>query len=199
MLKIGLTGGIATGKSTVSLLLKERGFPVVDADNIARQVVEPGRVAYGKIVDVFGTGILNEDNTIARKKLGAIIFQDEENRQKLNSIVHPEVRKAMARQTEEAFRSGSHTVFLDIPLLIESKLMPMVDKIIVVYVPETIQLQRLMARDNLTRAEAESRIQAQMPIDEKLSYASAVLYNDGTLEQTKQQLDQLLQKWDIRK
>ncbi|UTR11354.1 dephospho-CoA kinase [Evansella sp. LMS18] len=189
---IGLTGGIASGKSTVSAMLKKRGFPVIDADIIARETVEPGQEAYDKIVQAFGEEILHEDNYIDRKKLGSVIFNDEAKRQILNDIVHPAVRKEMKRQAQEYKESGNETVIMDIPLLIESNLLHMVDKVLLVYVPRTLQLERLMKRDGSEREEAESRIASQLPIDEKKSYADAIIYNEGAIEETEKQLDDLL-------
>ncbi|MFD1638966.1 dephospho-CoA kinase [Evansella tamaricis] len=195
---IGLTGGIATGKSTVSKMIKERGLPVVDADVIAKKVVLPGEVGYRWIVDYFGKEILTDSMTIDRKKLGTIIFNDAEKRKRLNEIVHPEVRKEMKRQTEELLARGFETIIQDIPLLIESKLEGTVDKILLVYVPEKVQLERLMERDNSTKEEALSRIRSQIPIDEKKNYASAILHNDGTISETEKQLDKLLLEWGIK-
>lgn len=189
---IGLTGGIASGKSTVSAMLKERGYPVIDADIIAREAVDPGQDAYEKIVQAFGEEILHEDKSIDRKKLGSVIFNDKAKRQILNEIVHPAVRKEMKRQAHEYKESGYQTVIMDIPLLIESNLLHMVDKVLLVYVPRTLQLERLMKRDGSQREEAESRIASQLPIDEKKSYADAIIYNEGTIEKTEQQLDALL-------
>ncbi|MCK9905995.1 dephospho-CoA kinase, partial [Frankia sp. Cpl3] len=141
---LGLTGGIATGKSTVSAMLRERGIPVIDADQIAHEVVEPGKHAYEAIVDHFGSDILLPDGRINRKLLGEIVFSDEGERHKLNCIVHPEVRRVMREQAEEAEKAGAEIVFMDIPLLFESKLQHMVDKVVVVYAPADQQLARIL-------------------------------------------------------
>ena len=125
---LGITGGIASGKSSVSTFIKELGFPIIDADLVAREVVEPGEEAYYEIVKVFGEGILLPDGSINRTKLGDVIFHNEEKRLKLNSIVHPAVRKRMRELAEKAFQDGAKTVFMDIPLLFESKLTFMVEK-----------------------------------------------------------------------
>jgi dephospho-CoA kinase len=194
---IGLTGGIASGKSTVAKMLLELGIPVIDADQIAREVVEVGEEAYLQIVKEFGEEILQEDRTIDRGKLGSIVFYDKEKRQRLNSIVHPAVRKKMLMQKDQYIRSGENTIVLDIPLLFESNLTHLVDKIIVVYVDEHIQLQRLMARNGLSKEEAEARVQAQMPLIEKVSKADAVINNNSTIEETKQQLLNILAYWDV--
>ncbi|WP_126425556.1 dephospho-CoA kinase [Brevibacillus marinus] len=189
---LGLTGGIACGKSTVSGMLRERGITVIDADQIARQVVEPGMPAYEAIVRHFGTDILLPDRSINRKKLGSIVFSDESERQVLNALVHPEVRKVMREQAEAAERAGEKIVFMDIPLLFESKLQHMVDKIVVVYVPAEIQLQRLMERDELDLEQATKRLRAQLPIEWKKEQADYLIDNQGTREETEQQVERLL-------
>jgi len=197
MMRIGLTGGIASGKSTVSRMFQSFGIPVVDADVAARKVVEPGAEAYEPIIARFGTDILREDGTIDRKKLGALVFADEEKRLALNAIVHPAVRKVMLSEVEECARRGEKAVVLDIPLLFESRLTDWVDKIIVVYVPYRLQLERLMARNQFTKNEAELRIQAQMPLEEKKERADAVIDNSGTVAETRRQLQRLLQEWQL--
>ncbi|MED1490492.1 dephospho-CoA kinase [Bacillus smithii] len=195
---IGLTGGIASGKSTVSSLLKEKGFTVIDADVAARIVVQPGEEAYKKIVETFGKDILLENGEINRPKLGDLVFRDEQKRLQLNSIVHPAVRKQMLLEKEQAIRNGKQTIFLDIPLLFESGLTWMVDKTIVVYVDENIQLQRLMKRNGLDKEAAEIRISAQMPLEEKASKADAVINNNGTITETKKQLEHIIEIWALR-
>ena len=153
---IGLTGSIASGKSTVSTMLKRKGFPIVDADEIARQVVEPGSPVLQEISRVFGESVLQADGSLNRVKLGEIIFNDEEMRQKLNSIIHPAIRQEMLRQKDEWLAGGANTVIMDIPLLFESKLQSFVDTIIVVSVTPEIQKERLIARNVLSEEEADS-------------------------------------------
>ncbi|WP_046721118.1 dephospho-CoA kinase [Heyndrickxia coagulans] len=194
---IGLTGGIASGKSTVSNMLKTKGFTIVDADIAARKVVEPGEPAYEQIIEAFGEGILLQDLTLDRKKLGSLIFADEALRMKLNSIVHPAVRAWMTREKDRAIENGKKTVFLDIPLLFESRLTYMVERTILVYVDEQTQLKRLMARNGLSEKEAQMRIRAQMPLSEKKALADAVLDNNGSLEETKQQLEKIVSDWQL--
>ncbi|MDQ0174525.1 dephospho-CoA kinase [Bacillus chungangensis] len=195
---IGLTGGIASGKSTVSALFQKRGFTMIDADDAARKVVEVGKEAYEKIVDHFGKEILQADGAIDRKKLGAIIFHDKEKRLLLNSIVHPAVRKQMNDSKTAALANGKQTVLMDIPLLYESKLTDMVDRTIVVYVDEHIQLQRLMDRNQLSKADAEARISSQLPLQEKKTMADAVINNNRTIKETEIQLDELIKKWNLK-
>lgn len=195
---IGITGGIASGKSSVSQFIRdELGFTIIDADIASREVVEPGEDAYKQIVDSFGPEILNADHTIDRAKLGEIIFHDKEKRLLLNSIVHPAVRKNMIAGKEAAFEQGDETVFMDIPLLFESKLTAMVDKTLLIYVDEPVQLQRLMRRNDYSEAEALARIRSQMPLADKKPLADAVIDNNGSLEETKRQVRQLLQSWNI--
>ena len=185
---IGVTGGIATGKSSVSNWLIANGYPVIDADIAARKVVEPGMPALEKLKKVFGSDICMVDGTLNRKKLGSIVFSDAEKRQTLNHIVHPEVRKWMIEETEKAFRQGANLVFMDIPLLYESKLTHMVEKVILVYTTPEVQLKRLMERDHFSEEEALSRIKAQMPIEDKRELADYILDNNGEFAETEEQL-----------
>ncbi|SET78983.1 dephospho-CoA kinase [Salinibacillus kushneri] len=196
-LVIGLTGSIATGKSTVSRILQEEGLPIVDADQISRKVVEPGERAYQTIVKTFGEKILYEDGTINRKKLGSIVFTDNTKRKQLNNIVHPEVRRKMLEDRDRYVNEGHRAVVLDIPLLFESKLTDFVDRTVVVYVSRDIQLKRLMERDNSTKDEALQRIQSQMSVKEKAEMADAVINNERAIQETREQVKKLLQKWDL--
>ncbi|WP_042223258.1 dephospho-CoA kinase [Oceanobacillus manasiensis] len=192
---IGLTGSIATGKSTVSHMFEDLNIPVIDADKISREVVNPHEAAYNKIVDTFGERILQDDKMIDRSKLGSIIFNDESMRKKLNNIVHPAVREKMITKRDAYVKEGLPIVVLDIPLLFESKLTHLVDKTVVVSVKEEVQLERLMNRNNYTVEEATQRIQSQLSIIEKEEMADIVIDNNGTKQQTYEQLEQLLQQW----
>lgn len=194
---IGLTGSIASGKSTVSNMLKEYGLPIVDADVVARVVVEPGSETLQEVVKVFGEEILTADGELDRPKLGAIIFNDQEKRKQLNSIMHPAIRKEMLRQRDEHVANGEKTVIMDIPLLFESKLQHFVDKIIVVTVSEEVQLKRLMERNHFSEEEAKSRISSQLPLSVKEQGADAVIDNNGSIEETKRQLENILQNWNV--
>lgn len=196
-LVIGLTGSIASGKSTVSSMFEEFDIRVVDADKLAREVVEPGEECYEDIVKVFGKEVLQADQTLDRKYLGKIVFADEEKRNQLNKIVHPAIRERMLKARDTYIAEGATCVVLDIPLLFESKLTHFVDKIVVVYVDESVQLDRLLSRDVLTKEEAEQRIQAQMPVREKRALADAIIDNNGTVKESLNQLESLLQKWEI--
>ncbi|PRS44271.1 dephospho-CoA kinase [Bacillus sp. RJGP41] len=194
---IGITGGIASGKSTVSLYLQELGFTIVDADLASRAVVEPGEEAYHQVVKAFGEDILLTDGNIDRVKLGSIIFNDQEKRLLLNGIVHPAVRNWMRLKTEAALSSGEETVFMDIPLLFESKLTFMVDKTLLIYVDEQVQLKRLMSRNGLSEAEALARINSQMPLADKKALADAVIDNNGDINETKRQVKAILSEWYV--
>jgi dephospho-CoA kinase len=196
-LVIGLTGGIASGKSTVSAMFADMGITVIDADIEARLAVEPGEKAYNDIVSHFGSGILDEAGAINRQKLGSIIFNDEDKRLLLNSIVHPAVRERMAQKRELAEAANEKAIVMDIPLLFESKLTGLVEKIILVYVDEKTQLERLMKRNGFSEAEALSRIKSQMPLNDKVKLADAVIDNGGSIEQTRQHLIDILNKWGI--
>ncbi|GAA1369847.1 dephospho-CoA kinase [Peribacillus frigoritolerans] len=194
---IGITGGIASGKSTVSLYLQELGFTIVDADLASRAVVEPGEEAYHQVVEAFGEEILLTDGNIDRVKLGSIIFNDQEKRLLLNGIVHPAVRNWMRVKTEAALSSGEETVFMDIPLLFESKLTFMVDKTLLIYVDEQVQLKRLMNRNGLSETEALARINSQMPLADKKALADAVIDNNGDINETKRQVKAILSEWYV--
>jgi len=198
-LVIGLTGGIASGKSTVSNFFKEMNITVVDADIEARLAVTKGETAYFKILAEFGEDILLADGEIDRPKLGSIIFHQVEKRQVLNDIVHPEVRRRMKDKVEAAKKNGEEVVVLDIPLLFESKLTYMVDKTLLVFVDNETQLKRLIARNNLTVEDAEARIHSQMPLSDKLRLADAVINNNGSVEDTKKQLLEILAQFGINK
>ncbi|MCY7814930.1 dephospho-CoA kinase [Bacillus haynesii] len=194
-LVIGLTGGIASGKSTVAQMFQQCGITVVDADVIAKEAVEQGMPAYQKIAETFGEGVLLETGDIDRRKLGEIVFANEEKRMQLNAIVHPEVRKMMIKQRDEAIRAGERFVVLDIPLLYESGLERLTDKVIVVWVPRELQLERLMKRNQLNEDETLKRIHAQHSLEEKKKRADAVIDNSGSLKDTEAQLHQLLDTW----
>ncbi|OQP01460.1 dephospho-CoA kinase [Geobacillus sp. 44C] len=195
-LTIGLTGGIASGKSTVTEMIRGLGIPVIDADQVARDVVKVGEEAYEQIIKMFGQDILQENGEIDRAKLGAIVFYNEQERKKLNAIVHPAVRRRMLAEKEAYVQKGAKTIVLDIPLLFESELTHLIDKIIVVYVDNDIQLERLMKRNGFSEEEALARIRSQMPLHEKVKKADAVINNNGTIEETKQQLLQILKEWN---
>ncbi|MBQ0138978.1 MAG: dephospho-CoA kinase [Kurthia sp.] len=196
---IGLTGSIASGKSTVAKMLEQYEFPIVDADLVARVVVEPGKPALQQIKNKFGEDIVLEDGNLNRPKLGNIIFNDPKKRLDLNAIMHPAIRKEMLEQRDKCLRDGHPVVIMDIPLLFESKLQHFVEKILVVSVTEENQLRRLMERNELSEADARARISSQLPISVKEEGADAVIYNNESLEETQQQLEAILRNWKVLK
>ncbi|RAR44703.1 dephospho-CoA kinase [Paenibacillus sp. MDMC362] len=192
-MNIGLTGGIATGKSTVSSMLTMKGALLVDADLIAREVMLPGHPVLGKVTEHFGQAILFEDGTLNRKKLGEMIFHHPEQRTVLNEITHPAIRQEIRERTEAYERQyPDRLVVADIPLLLEAKEhYSYLDQVAVVYVPRELQLERLMVRDDLNREAAEARLNSQMDIEEKKRLADILIDNSGTLAETQQQVDNL--------
>ncbi|HDP24449.1 MAG TPA: dephospho-CoA kinase [Deltaproteobacteria bacterium] len=188
----GLTGGIASGKSTVASMLRELGCHIIDADKIAFDVVQQGEPAWERIVAFFGTGVLLENGQINRAVLGDSIFQDEMKRNVLNSIVHPEVYRVMAEQIDECSRSAPDSVvILDIPLLIETGMHETLPEVILVYVPQEVQIARLMERDKLSYQDALIRIGSQMPIEQKKRFSTIILDNSGSLEQTRKRVKEI--------
>jgi dephospho-CoA kinase len=190
---IGLTGGIATGKSTVSSLLVRRGAHLVDADQIAREVVEPGSPVLNKVAERFGQAVLLDDGSLNRKELGAIVFNDASARKDLEALLHPPIRALIKKRMNSYDKQDPEGLtVVDIPLLYESRLDVILDfsEIMVVYVPVSIQLERLSSRDNLTEDEARKRLAAQMDIEDKKRRADIVIDNSGTLQQTEEQLDE---------
>ncbi|MCO7175956.1 dephospho-CoA kinase [Sporolactobacillus kofuensis] len=197
MMKIGLTGGIASGKSTVSKWFIKQGYPVIDADVISRQVVEPGEAALTEIAKQFGGQMILPSGNLDRRKLGKLVFQNAEKRKQLDDLMHPVIRQRMMKELDQLERVGIQTVVLDIPLLFENGLETLVDKIIVVTVTEQNQRTRLMARNRFSSDEARARIHAQLPLTEKVRKADAVIDNNGSIEQTEAQLAKLIKKWSL--
>jgi dephospho-CoA kinase len=186
VLVIGLTGGIATGKSTVSAMLKKAGAIIIDADRIARAEVRKGMPAHRDIVDHFGSGVLLPDGEINRNVLGNIIFNNHLEKQLLNSIVHPRVEKEVNRQLKQIEKTHPKSIaILDIPLLFEAAMHADLSDVIVVYAPEHIQIKRLVQRDQISEADALARIRSQMPIEEKKKKATIVIDNSGAIDHTR--------------
>lgn len=192
MLHVGLTGGVASGKSHAAQVFAELGAFVIDADHVAHQVIMPGAAAYHEIVDYFGEGVLSADGTINRKKLGEIVFSDPAALQKLNTIVHPYVFAEQDRRvTEFAERNSMGIVIVDAALLVETGAHKRVNKLIVVFCDPALQLARLMARDQLTREDALARIRAQLPVEAKLRMADYRIETSGTLKETRHQIERV--------
>lgn len=176
---VGLTGGIASGKTTFAGELRARGVPVVDADALARSAVAPGTAALAEIARAFGRGILAPDGSLDRKALGAIVFADAGARRRLEAITHPAIRIAMAEETRRLADAGQALAFYDTPLLYEVGLDQVLDCVVVVWAPPAAQRSRLEARDGLAPPEAGARLAAQLPIDEKAARADFVVENAG--------------------
>lgn len=189
-MNIGLTGGIACGKSTVSAMLTRRGAILIDADRLAREVVEPGTPALAEVARIFGQAVLKEDGSLNRKELGKLIFGSEERRQVLEGILHPPIRKLMLERMEENERLyPDKLVVADVPLLYESGMEELFQEVLVVYVPPEVQVRRLMERDRLDEEEALKRLQAQMPIEWKKEWADYVIDNSGAVTDTELQVE----------
>lgn len=191
---IGLTGGIASGKSSVARTLEKLGAVVVDADQLAREVVKPGEPAYIAIIAEFGELVLNPDQTIDRATLGKLVFADAAARKRLERITHPAIGSRAAERLAELQQAGAQVVFYMAPLLIEAGITSRVDEIWVVYVDEETQLQRLMQRDLISRDEAIQRLSAQMPMAEKVKYGKVVIDNSGTLDETERQVREIWER-----
>jgi dephospho-CoA kinase len=191
-LLLGVTGGIASGKTVVAEMLEALGAPLIDFDLLARQVVEPGKPAFKEIVGYFGKQILHEDGTLDRKKLSKIIFQDPEKRTHLEGITHPPIYEAFFKRVSDITdKDPAAIIQAVVPLLIEKNLQSMFDKVLVVYVPEAQQIERLVERDGITREEAVQILRAQLPIDEKLAYADFVVNNEASVEETRKQVEEI--------
>jgi dephospho-CoA kinase len=185
---VGLTGGIASGKSFVAEILASYGAVIIDADMLSRQVVEPGEPAYHAVIRTFGKGILRTDGSLDRKALGRIVFSDAAARRILEEIIHPAVAERATRKIDEERLKGSPVVFYVVPLLFEVGLASMMNEIWVVTVDAETQLARLMKRDGIDREEALRKMAAQMLIDEKVARADVVIDNSATPDETKRRV-----------
>lgn len=191
---IGLTGGIASGKSTVSRYLSELGAVIIDADMLARQIVDPFTPAWKEIREEFGPDVFDEKDNLDRKKMAGLIFGSPLLRERLNAIIHPRVIAAVRDLIEEKKRGSALLIVVDAPLLIEAGMTRLVDEVWVISVPEEIQIKRLVERDGTTREEAMDRLRSQMPLHEKLLYADHIIDNNGTIEQTRKCLEHLFKE-----
>lgn len=195
MLIVGLTGGYASGKSTVAKMFVELGGVLIDADRLAREVVKPDKQAWFEIIAHFGKGILLKNRELDRKALGEIVFRSEAERERLNAIVHPRVLEEELKAIEEIKeRARDAIVILSVPLLIESGHYKNCDKIVVVTVDKDIQIKRLIERDGFSREEAIRRISAQMPLSEKATYADFVIDNSGSIQETELQVKDVFKR-----
>ena len=191
-LLLGVTGGIASGKSTASEMLKELGAHVIDFDVIARQVVEPGKPAWQGVVDYFGKQVLEEDKNLDRKKLSKIVFSDFEKRKKLEGFIHPRIHEEFVKQVNAiAQKEPCAIIQVVVPLLIELNLQYMFHKLMLVYIPEEKQIERLAARDKISIEEAANILKAQLPIDEKKGYADYIVNNEQSIKETEKQVKKI--------
>jgi dephospho-CoA kinase len=194
MKRLGITGGIASGKSAVAGILRELGFRVIDADALGHEVMEPGTRAYGEIVTEFGAGVIGADGRIDRGKLGAIVFADGEKLKTLNAIVHPRVEEEMVRQFSEWENSDvKDAAFVEAALLVEAGYHKKLDGLVVAWCTPEQQMERLLAR-GLSESEARRRIASQMPAEEKLKFATQEIDCSGSLEETRRQVEELAAK-----
>jgi len=194
MRRLGLTGGIASGKSAVAAMLRERGFAVLDADALAHRLIEPGQPAYDEVLREFGPSIAGTDGRIDRNKLGALVFADRAKLDRLNAIVHPRVREAMLRQLDEWQRGGTRdAAFVEAALIVEAGFHQNLDGLVVAWCTPEQQLARLLAR-GLTEAEARRRIAAQLPVTEKLLFATEKIDCSHSIEETRRQVEALAAK-----
>lgn len=188
MFKIGLTGGIASGKSTVLNYFKDRGIPYIDADVVARDVVNPGTPGLASIVEYFGIGVLNTDGTLNREALGSIVFHNEEKRRILDSCLTEHIRHQIMELTHVYETQCTPVLMYDIPLLIEGEWYSMMDTVWLVYVNEDTQMHRLMHRNQYSKEDALARIHSQMKLDDKRTYANTIIDNNGTPYELEEQL-----------
>jgi dephospho-CoA kinase len=192
MLNVGLTGGIACGKSTVAKMFFEKGAHLIDFDSLAHKVQEPGNTAWQKVVDYFGEEILQPDKKIDRVKLGNIVFADRRKLFELNKIVHPFVYQEWYCRLERIGKKEKHAIVLsDVPLLFEGRKQHLFDLIMLVLIEPEEQIIRLIARNHISRAEAEKRLKSQMPIAKKIALADIIIDNRGNLSETKKTVNKI--------
>jgi len=195
MLIVGLTGGVASGKTAVSQVLKEEGAYIIDADQIARELVQPHKPAWNELIRAFGQEILREDGSIHRKKLAEKVFADPEQRKLLNQILHPRIREEMDRRAKEIGQKDPEAiVMIDAPLIVELGDHREMDKLIVVTSTQTQQIERLKDRDGTSPEEALRIVSSQMPLEEKLKFADFVIRNEGSLEETRKRTKEVFKE-----
>ncbi|MEQ2129838.1 dephospho-CoA kinase [Caldanaerobacter subterraneus KAk] len=194
---VGLTGGIGSGKSTVSGILAKLGAKIIDADLVSREIMEKGKEAYNEIVDCFGKEILDKEGNIDRKKLGSIVFSDKEKLKRLNEITHPKIIDKIKKMIEEE-KDKDKVIVIDAALLIETGLYKLVDEVWLVVVDIDTQIRRVMERDGFSCEEALKRIKSQMPLEEKIKYADFIINNSKDLRKTEEQVRLLWQRFDRR-
>jgi dephospho-CoA kinase len=190
VLLVGLTGGLGTGKSTVARMLADRGAVIIDADQLAASALEPGSRAYDRVCSLFGDDIVGPDGRLDRAAIASRVFDDPDKRRALESIIHPEVFRMLA-EAVEAYRQADDVVVFDVPLLVETGFQDAVDVVVVVTASRETQLDRATGQRAMSRADADARIEAQVPESERVAVADLVLHNDGTLEELEAQVRRL--------
>ena len=191
---VGLTGGIASGKSTVAAILRRLGASIINADKLAREVVEPEQEAWKEIVATFGVDILHEDKTLDRRKLRKIVFENPEARKKLEAIIHPRVRALAEKKIRELAGAGCSVIVYEVPLLFEAQIHLWLRPVILVACDVETQKQRLLERDHVTELEAQQHLEAQMSLEEKRKLADYIIENDGDLKELEQKVSAVLQQ-----
>jgi dephospho-CoA kinase len=191
---LGVTGGIATGKTVVAEMFKELGAALIDLDVIARRVVEPDTAGLKQVMDYFGKEVLHEDGSLDRKRLSKIVFQDADKRKRLEEITHPFIFDALLSEVNSITEKDQDSIILVVvPLLIEKKAQSLFDRVLVVYIARKLQIERLTKRDGISEREAVDILRAQLPIDDKLAYADFVVNNEGSLKGTRRQVEEVWQ------
>ena len=194
---IGLTGGIATGKSTVADMFNNYGIPVVDTDKISFDLLRKGCNAYNEVLALFGKEILLTNNDVNRKKLGRAIFNDNVKRKKLNSIIHPKVRSITLSEVKKHEELGANIIVIDVPLLFETDFVKLVDKTIVVYTTPKLQIERLIGRDSIKKDYALLKIESQMPIEDKVKLADYVIDNSSSVLTTRKEFNKVIKELEV--
>lgn len=194
---IGLTGGIATGKSTVSDMFKDYGIPVVDTDQIAYDLLKKGSSSYDEVLTLFSNKILNTNGDINRKKLGKAIFNDDNLREKLNNIIHPKIKSVTLSEVKKHKELGAPIIVIDVPLLFETDFVKLVDKSIVVYTTPKLQIERLIGRDSISKDYALTKIDSQIPIEDKVKLADYVIDNSKSILTTKKEFNKIIKILEV--
>lgn len=194
---IGLTGGIATGKSTVAEMFKDLGVPIVDTDKISYDLLKKGNSTYDEVLELFGEEIIFTNGDVNRKKLGQVIFNNDDLRVKLNNIIHPKIKKITLSEVKKHEELGATIIVIDVPLLFETDFYKLVDKSIVVYTTPELQIERLIGRDSIKEEYALIKIESQIPIDKKVKMADFVINNSESILTTKKEFNRIIEELEV--